>query len=83
MSSDGYPNPVAISRLSEGETSREQQNLRAITWLLEQSGGSVVVVTPRKDFDSASLKKLVEHPCHASDVARIFGELSCRPPSGS
>ncbi|MFZ4841126.1 hypothetical protein [Mycetocola saprophilus] len=62
MSSDGYTTPVAISRLSEGETSREPQNLRAITWLLEQSGGSVVVVTPRKDFDSASLKKLVEDP---------------------
>ncbi len=63
MASDGYSGPVAISRLSEGETSREPQNRRAITWLLEQSGGSVVVVTPRKNFDSECIKKLVQHPC--------------------
>jgi hypothetical protein len=62
MTSDGYPYPLAISRLSEGETSSEPRNLRAINWLLKQSGGPVVVVTPRKDFDSVSLKKLVAHP---------------------
>lgn len=54
--------PVAISRLSEGETSREPQNLRAIKWLLEQSGGSVVVVTPQRDFMGASIKRLVANP---------------------
>ncbi|WP_125612465.1 hypothetical protein [Specibacter cremeus] len=62
MSSDSYPYPVAVSRLSEGETSREPQNARAIKWLLDQSGGSIVVVTPRKDFDGASLKRLVADP---------------------
>jgi hypothetical protein len=59
MSSDAYPYPVAISRLSEGETSREPQNRRAIRWLLEQHGGDVIVVTPRRDFHSDSLKRLV------------------------
>jgi len=34
MASDAYQFPVAISRLSEGETSREPQNLRAIRWLI-------------------------------------------------
>lgn len=62
MSSDGYSCPVAISRLGGGETSREPQNLRAVTWLLAQPGGPVVVVTPQKDFDSASLKELVADP---------------------
>lgn len=32
MLPDRYPNPVAISRLSEGEMSREPQNVRAINW---------------------------------------------------
>lgn len=72
MTSDGYPFPVAISRLTKGETSREPQNLRAINWLLEQPGGSVVVVTPRKEFDSASLKKLVAHPRVAHATWRGF-----------
>lgn len=62
MLPDGYPNPVAISRLSEGEMSREPQNVRAINWLLAQPGGPVVVVTPRKDFEGASLKRLVSRP---------------------
>lgn len=61
MPSDSYPYPVAISRLTEGETSREPQNARAIRWLLEQQGGSVVVVTPRKDFHGESLKRLVSN----------------------
>lgn len=54
--------PVAVSRLGEDETSREPQNTRAITWLLEQPGGQVVVVTPNRDFSSESLKRLVSHP---------------------
>ncbi|MDE8670782.1 hypothetical protein PY310_19605 [Pseudarthrobacter sp. H3Y2-7] len=62
MSPDGYPNPVAISRLTPGEMSREPQNVRAINWLLAQPGGPVVVVTPRKDFDGTSLMKLVAQP---------------------
>ncbi|WP_434969656.1 hypothetical protein [Microbacterium sp. bgisy207] len=36
MTSHAYTFPVAISRLSEGETSREPQNLRAIQWLADQ-----------------------------------------------
>lgn len=60
MSSDAYPFPVAVSQLDQ-EDSREQQNARAIKWLLEQSGGSVVVVTPQKRIDSDILKRLVAH----------------------
>ncbi|GLY58535.1 MAG: hypothetical protein ACTIME_11365 [Cellulosimicrobium funkei] len=59
MSSDKFPFPVAISRLSKGETSREPQNVRAIDWLLDQPGGPVVVVTPRRQFDGDSLQRLV------------------------
>lgn len=62
MPSAPYPNSVAISRLSEGEQSREPQNLRAIKWLLAQDGGALVVVTPRKDFSGESLKRLVVRP---------------------
>lgn len=62
MSSDAYPFPVAVSRLSDGETSREPQNLRAIRWLLEQPGGSIVVVTPQRQFEGESLKRLVARP---------------------
>ena len=60
MPTDGYPNPVAISRLSKGEMSREPQNLRAIKWLLAQSGGPIVVVTPQRQFSSESVKRLVD-----------------------
>lgn len=56
MSSSGYLYPVAISRLSEGEISPEPQNWRAIKWLLEQPGGSVVVVTPQKQFSGGRLR---------------------------
>lgn len=59
MSSNAYPYPVAISRLTKGEQSREPQNLRAIRWLLEQPGGSVVVATPRSEIPGDSLTKLV------------------------
>lgn len=57
MPPDEYP--VAISRLSEGETSREPQNERAVKWLLAQPGRSIVVVTPRSQFPGESLKRLV------------------------
>ena len=50
---------VAISRLGESD-SREAQNTRAISWLLEQPGGPVVVVTPRRQFEGESLKRLVD-----------------------
>lgn len=59
MTSEAYQFPVAISRLSEGETSREPQNLRAIQWLVDQPGGSVVVVTPQKQVHSDILRRLV------------------------
>lgn len=59
MSSDTYPYPVSIARLTPGETSREPQNGRAVRWLLEQEGGRVVVVTPRRDFHGDGLKRLV------------------------
>lgn len=61
MSSDEYPIPVAISQLGESD-SREAQNSRAIDWLLTQPGGSIIVVTPRKDFDDARLKRLIARP---------------------
>ncbi len=54
--------PVAVSRLGKNETSREPQNVRAIQWLLDQPGGQVVVVTPRRDFSGESLKRLVSRP---------------------
>lgn len=53
--------PVAVSRLGE-QDSRESQNRRAVKWLLEQPGGPIVVVTPRKDFDGESLKRLIAQP---------------------
>lgn len=59
MTSAPYQFPVAISRLSHEETTREPQNLRAIRWLLEQHGRGVVVVTPQKQFSGESLQRLV------------------------
>lgn len=53
--------PVALSRLAEGDT-REEQNSRAVRWLLAQAGGPVVVVTPRREVESASIKRLIAHP---------------------
>lgn len=58
-SSGSYNYPVAISRLTDGERSREPQNARAVRWLLEQPGGPVVVVTPRREVDSPTLKRLI------------------------
>ena len=62
MTSVPYPNALAISRLSEGELSREPQNRRAINWLLAQEGGPFVVVTPRRDFTGESVTHLVARP---------------------
>lgn len=54
--------PIAISRLGEDD-SREAQNLRAVTWLLAQSGGPpVVVVTPRRSVRSESIAQLIARP---------------------
>lgn len=50
--------PIAISRLGEDD-SREEQNSRAVKWLLAQPGGSVVVVTPQRTVESASIKRLI------------------------
>lgn len=61
MSSDAYPYPVAVSQLGERD-SREEQNTRAVRWLLDQPGGPVVVVTPRRTFEGQSLKRLVDRP---------------------
>lgn len=52
---------IAVSRLGEDDT-REAQNLRAVRWLLSQSGGSVVVVTPRRDVPSEAIKQLMARP---------------------
>lgn len=50
--------PVAVSRLGDGD-SREAQNARAVRWLLDQPGGLLVVVTPRRGVESASLNRLI------------------------
>lgn len=76
MSSDAYPYPVALARLSKGEQSREPQNLRAIRWLMEQPGGSVAVVTPQAKIPSESLAILVKqpsvtHPCGSPNVLEV------------
>lgn len=61
MSSTKYPFPVAVSQLGE-QDSRESQNARAVQWLLEQRGGSIVVVTPQKQFDSDILRRVAARP---------------------
>lgn len=53
--------PVAVSRLGEND-SREAQNARAVKWLLARRGGPVVVVTPRRAVESASLQRLIAQP---------------------
>ncbi len=57
MSSETYRYPAAISRLSEGEMSRESQNARALRWLLDQPGGPVALVTPRKQVPGEVLSR--------------------------
>lgn len=61
MSSTEYPFSVAVSQLGE-QDSRESQNTRAVQWLLEQRGGSILVVTPQKQFDSDILRRLAARP---------------------
>ncbi|GAA2236189.1 hypothetical protein N1031_10665 [Herbiconiux moechotypicola] len=61
MFADEYAYPVAVSQVGASD-SREAQSARAITWLLEQPGGPVVVVTPQKQFDCDSLRRLVMLP---------------------
>ncbi|MGW9419558.1 hypothetical protein ACWGRS_18030 [Cellulosimicrobium funkei] len=56
MTTTAYPSLVSISRLG-GDDTREQQNQRAIDWLLRQPGGSLVVVTPQKRLGSASVSR--------------------------
>lgn len=53
--------PTAVSRLGDGD-SREAQNARAVRWLLDQPGGAIVVVTPRRAVESAILKRLIAQP---------------------
>lgn len=80
MTSDVYQFPIAISRLSEGETSREPQNIRAIKWRLEQPGSSVVAATPQKQLHGDTLKRLVAQPgaLHLSWRGPSTGSLSGR-----
>lgn len=61
MSSDEYPFPVAVSQLGEND-SREAQNTRAVAWLLQQPGGPIAVVTPRRQFEGEALTRLVGRP---------------------
>ena len=79
MSSDGYPYPVAVSQLDE-QDSRELQNMRAVKWILDQAGGSVVVVTPQMSFEGETLKHLIAVPgtTHLSWRALSMGSLAHR-----
>lgn len=61
MSLTECPFPVGISQLGE-QDSRESQEARAVQWLLEQPGGSITVVTPRKQFGSEILSRLAPQP---------------------
>lgn len=63
--------PNALSRLGDND-SREAQNTRAVKWLLDQPGGSVVVVTPRRDVPSDVLKRLISSPGVAHHVWRGY-----------
>lgn len=69
--------PVAISRISNDD-SREAQNLRALRWLANQEGGPIVVVTPQKDFDGDSLKRLIKRPGVSQHTWRGFSVGSLR-----
>lgn len=63
--------PVAVSRLGKRD-SREAQNVRAVKWLLAQPGGALVVVTPRRAVESASLKRLIAQPLVEHHVWRGY-----------
>lgn len=62
--------PIAVSRLGEGD-SREAQNARAVAWVQGQPGGLIVVVTPRRDVESASIERLIAQRGVQHRVARI------------
>lgn len=64
--------PIAVSRLSQGETSREPQNARAVEWLLRQPGGRVVVITPTRHVESPVLEKLLSNPAVSHHTWRGF-----------
>lgn len=78
-SNDGYSFPVAVSQCDE-QDSREQQNMRAVKWLLEQPGGPIVVVTPQKRFEGASIQRLIAQPgaTHLSWRSLTAGSLANR-----
>ncbi|MCS5716440.1 hypothetical protein NVV95_17980 [Herbiconiux sp. CPCC 205716] len=61
MFADEYAFPVAVSQVGASD-SRDAQSARAIRWLLEQPGGPVVVVTPQRQFDGDSLRRVVALP---------------------
>ncbi|WP_198411566.1 hypothetical protein [Cryobacterium sp. TMT2-14] len=44
------------------DDSREAQNTRAVAWLLQQPGGPIAVVTPRRQFEGDALTRLVGSP---------------------
>ncbi len=54
MSSAHYDFPVAVSQLKMPD-SRDQQVARSAKWLLEQPGGSIVIVTPQKQVHGGVL----------------------------
>lgn len=58
------------------QDSRESQNARAVKWLLGQHGGSVLVVTPQKRFDSEILEHLIAHPDTTHKTWRGFSSGS-------
>ena len=52
--------PVSLSRLGDEDDTREKQAERAITWLCEQSGGDITVITPNKRFENKAIKCLIQ-----------------------
>lgn len=77
MTSNTSNHPVAISRITEDDN-RDAQNLRALRWLADQEGGPVIVVTPQKDFDGDSLKRLIKQPGVTQHTWRGFSVGSLR-----
>lgn len=61
MSSAHYDFPVAVSQLKMPD-SRDQQVARSAKWLLEQPGGSIVIVTPQKQVHGGVLSGLIGRP---------------------